>query len=47
MEAAAYGEARTPDLPPVAASLATAVAAFAVLALFGNPGEIEEGNKDG
>jgi hypothetical protein len=38
----AYGEARTPDLPMVAGSLATAVAAFAVLALFGNPGEVEE-----
>ncbi|HEX8645819.1 MAG TPA: hypothetical protein VF715_02885 [Thermoleophilaceae bacterium] len=43
----AYGEARTPDLPLVAASLATAVAAFAVLALFGNPGEVEEGDEDG
>ena len=42
----AYGEARTPDLPLVAASLATAVAAFAVLALFGNPGEVEEGEED-
>ena len=42
----AYGEARTPDLPLVAASLATAVAAFAVLALFGNPGEVEEGDED-
>lgn len=38
----AYGEARTPDLPLVAGSIATAVAAFAVLALFGNPGEVEE-----
>ena len=40
--ALAYGEARTPDLPMVAASLATAVAAFAVLALFGTPGMTEE-----
>ena len=38
----AYGEARTPDLPLVAGSLATAVAAFAVLALFGAPGMAEE-----
>lgn len=38
----AHGSARVPDLPLVAGSLATAVAAFAVLALFGNPGEIEE-----
>jgi hypothetical protein len=42
----AYGEARTPDLPLVAGSLATAVAAFAVLALFGNPGEVEEDDED-
>ena len=42
----AYGEARTPDLPLVAGSLATAVAAFAVLALFGNPGEVEEEDED-
>ncbi|MDQ3934491.1 MAG: hypothetical protein M3340_07650 [Actinomycetota bacterium] len=42
--ALAYGEARTPDFPLVAASLSTAVAAFAVLALFGNPGEVEEGD---
>ena len=38
----AYGEARTPDLPLVAGSLAAAVAAFAVLALFGTPGEHDE-----
>jgi hypothetical protein len=42
----AYGEARVPDLPMVAGSLATAVAAFAVLALFGNPGEVEEEDED-
>jgi hypothetical protein len=39
--ALANGEARTPDLPLVSASIATSVAAFAVLALFGNPGETE------
>lgn len=38
----AYGEARTPDLPMVAGSLACAVAAFAVPALFGTPGMTEE-----
>ena len=38
----AYGEARVPDFPMVSGSLAAAVAAFAVLALFGNPGEVEE-----
>jgi hypothetical protein len=42
----AYGEARVPDLPMVAGSLAAAVAAFAVLALFGNPGEVEEEDED-
>lgn len=42
----AYGEARTPDLPLVAGSLATVVAAFAVLALFGNPGEVEERDQE-
>ena len=42
----AYGEARTPDLPLVAGSLATMVAAFAVLALFGNPGEHEEADEE-
>jgi hypothetical protein len=30
----------------VAGSLATAVAAFAVLALFGNPGEVEEEDEE-
>ncbi|MEA2474990.1 MAG: hypothetical protein QOE06_2905 [Thermoleophilaceae bacterium] len=39
--ALANGEAHTPDFPLVAASIATSVAAFAVLALFGNPGETE------
>jgi hypothetical protein len=44
--ALAYGEARVPDLPMVAGSLATMVAAFAVLALFGNPGEVEEEDEE-
>src|SRR4051794_9585696 len=37
----ANGVAKGPDFPLVAGSIATSVAAFAVLALFGNPGEIE------
>ncbi|HEX8745416.1 MAG TPA: hypothetical protein VF712_19985 [Thermoleophilaceae bacterium] len=45
--ALAHGEARTPDLPLVAGAMAAAVAAFAVIALFGNPGEIEEEDEDG
>jgi hypothetical protein len=44
--ALAHGSARSPDLPLVAASLATAVAAFAVIALFGNPGEVEEEDQE-
>ena len=44
--ALAHGEARVPDLPLVAGSLSAVVAAFAVLALFGTPGETAEEEND-